>query len=45
MDQILSTGQNSAGVKSYMIGGTRFDIPQEYTPIQYVNKGANGVVW
>lgn len=33
------------GVNSYMIGGARFDIPNEYTPIEYVNRGANGVVW
>ena len=33
------------GVNSYWIGGTRFDIPQVYTPIEYINRGAYGVVW
>ena len=33
------------GIRSYLIGGTRFDLPSTYTPSRYVNQGAYGVVW
>ena len=33
------------GVHSYLIGGVRFDIPEDYQPLEYVNRGAFGVVW
>lgn len=32
------------GVQSFLIGGVRFDIPEEYAPTSYINRGAFGVV-
>ena len=33
------------GVTTYLIGGTRFEVPVEYSPIHVIGHGAYGVVW
>jgi hypothetical protein len=31
-------------INSYLMGGTRFDLPERYTPIKPIGHGAYGVV-
>jgi serine/threonine protein kinase len=35
---------NRQGHHSYVIGGTRFDIPEQYTPVKLLGQGAYGIV-
>mmetsp|Transcript_18204 Transcript_18204/g.70371 ORF Transcript_18204/g.70371 Transcript_18204/m.70371 type:complete len:403 (+) Transcript_18204:134-1342(+) len=46
MDAVMGESQAVAPprVNSFMIGGTRFDLPDAYTPVRYINQGAYGVV-